>query len=159
MIAASAPENRPDSWAELQREMDNEPSSPVVLPWTLEAPPVAGLVASTVVDTLGPSRGDDNWPAPGFSAIIGVADVTESRWLLFLRLRILQHKKRRTQVTKRAKKPKTEITAIAQSGKDEMLSLFCTLPVGLDVEDKLEFDNPVGEDEEDEDIVESIESG
>jgi hypothetical protein len=40
-----------------------------------------------------------------------------------------------------------------------MLSLFCTLPVGLEVEDKLEFDNPVGEDEEDEDIVESIESG
>ena len=61
-------------------------------------------------------------------------------------------------MTKRARKPKTEITAIAQSGKDVMLSLFCTLPVGLDV-DKLEFDKPVGEDEEDESIVESIESG
>ena len=62
-------------------------------------------------------------------------------------------------MTKRAKKPKTEITAIAQWGKDEIWLLFCTVPVGLDVEDKPEFDSPVGKDEEDENIVESIESG
>lgn len=75
-----------------------------------------------------------------------------------LRLRILQKKKRRTQVTKRAKNPRTVITAIAQWGKDEVSLLFCTLPVGLDVEDGLEFDSPVGK-EEDENMVESIESG
>lgn len=62
-------------------------------------------------------------------------------------------------MAKRAKKPKTVITAIAQWGKDEMSALFCTLPVGLDVEDELEFDDPVGKDDEDESIVESIESG
>jgi hypothetical protein len=89
---------------------------------------------------------------------MGVADVTESRWAMYLRLRILKKKKRRTQVTKRAKKPKTEITAMAQWGKDEIAALFCTLPVGLDVEDGLEFDSPVGKDDE-EDMVESIESG
>jgi len=45
---------------------------------------------------------------------MAVADDTESRWVGCLRLRILQNKKARTQVAKRAKKPKTEITAIAQ---------------------------------------------
>jgi hypothetical protein len=91
--------------------------------------------------------------------MIGVADVTESRWVMNLRLRILQNKKRRTQVTTRAKRPKTEITAIAQWGKDEVWLLFCTVPVGLDVEDKLESDRAVGKDDEAENIVESIESG
>lgn len=62
-------------------------------------------------------------------------------------------------MTKRAKKPKTVITAMAQWGKDEISLLFWTLPVGLDVEDELEFDRPVGKDDEDENMVESIESG
>lgn len=64
-------------------------------------------------------------------------------------------------MAKRAKKPKTEITAIAQWGKDELLSPFCTLPVGLPVEDESGFDSPVvGSDEgEVDDLVESIESG
>ena len=119
---------------------------------------MTGLVASAA-DTFGPSKGEDNWAAPGLSVIIGVADVTESRWVGYLRFRHLKKKKRRTQVTKRTKKPKTEITAIAQWGKEEMAVLFWTLPVGLDVEDKLEFDKPVGKDDEDESMVESIESG
>lgn len=62
-------------------------------------------------------------------------------------------------MAKRAKKPKTEITAIAQWGNDEVSFMFCTLPVGLDVEDRLEFDSPVGSVDEDENMVESIESG
>lgn len=152
MIAASAPENRPDSCAELLREI-REPSSAVVLPGTPRAPTGTGPVASAVVEPLGPSRGEESWPAAGLSVIIGVAEVTESRWVLNFRLRILQNKKRRTQVTKRAKKPKTEITAIAQWGKDEMSWEFCTLPVGFKVEVEL-----VGKDD-DEDMVESIELG
>lgn len=62
-------------------------------------------------------------------------------------------------MAKRAKNPNTVITAIAQWGKDEVSLLFCTLPVGLDVEDKLELDSPVGEDDDEENMVESIESG
>lgn len=55
-------------------------------------------------------------------------------------------------MAKRAKKPKTEMTAIAQWGKDESSLPFCTLPVGLPVgeEDKLEVKSPVVEGEEDE---------
>lgn len=60
-------------------------------------------------------------------------------------------------MTKIAKNPKTEITAIAQWGNDEAAAAFCTLLVGLNVEDELEFE--VGEDDEAEDMVESIESG
>jgi hypothetical protein len=62
-------------------------------------------------------------------------------------------------VTKRAKNPKTVITAIAQWGKDELAPLFCTLPVGRNVEDEFEPGSPVDEDNEFEDMVESIESG
>ena len=54
---------------------------------------------------------------------------------------------------KRAKKPKTEITAIAQCGKDELPPLFCTLPVGLVVGDV----DSVVERDIDEDMVESTE--
>ena len=62
-------------------------------------------------------------------------------------------------MTKRAKKPKTEMTTIAQWGKDEPSLLFCTLPVGLNVD---EFDDPgesvaVGRREEVADMEESIE--
>lgn len=68
--------------------------------------------------------------------------------------------KARTQVTKRAKKPKTEITMMAQWGNDvdELSPLLCTLPVGLNVES--EFDNPVAEGERDdvEVMVERTES-
>ena len=74
--------------------------------------------------------------------------------MAYLRLRILQNKKTRTQVTRRAKKPKTVITAIAQWGKDELSPLFCTLPVGLSVD---EFDDAEGGRDEVEDMVESIE--
>lgn len=60
-------------------------------------------------------------------------------------------------MTKSAKKPKTEITAIAQWGKDELSLLFCTLPVGLNVDEE-ESDSPVDPDVEDErDEVEDIE--
>lgn len=62
-------------------------------------------------------------------------------------------------MTKRAKNPKTEITAIAQWGKDEPSLLSCTLPVGLNVDE--EFDgpsDPVAEGEREvEFMVESIE--
>jgi len=63
-------------------------------------------------------------------------------------------------VTKRAKNPKTEMTTIAQWGKDEPSLVSCTLPVGLDVVD--EFDDPgesvaVGRREEDADMAETIE--
>lgn len=60
MMAASAPENRPDSWAELEREIANEPSSPVVFPWTIGVPPVVGLGASAIAEAPGPSRGEDS---------------------------------------------------------------------------------------------------
>ena len=77
-----------------------------------------------------------------------------------LRLRVLQNKKTRTQVAKRAKKPKTVITAIAQWGKDELSVLPCTLPVGcIDcVEDESEPSRPVDEGDGVEDMVEVIES-
>lgn len=53
-------------------------------------------------------------------------------------------------MAKRAKKPKTEMTAIAQWGKDEVASPFCTLPVGLPVDEE---DTLVDRDEvEDEDV-------
>ena len=57
MIAASAPENRPDSCAELLREM-REPSSPVVFSWVPDAPPAASPAASPVADPFAPSKGD-----------------------------------------------------------------------------------------------------
>lgn len=52
-------------------------------------------------------------------------------------------------MTKRAKKPKAEITPMAQWGKEEPLLPFCTPVVGLvvGVEDEPEL---VGESEEDE---------
>lgn len=59
-------------------------------------------------------------------------------------------------MTNRAKKPKTEITAIAQSGKFEVSLLFCTLPVGLVVEEELEFDGTAEDADELEVIVESM---
>ena len=108
--------------------------------------------ASPAASPAAPSRGDTGCGAPGVSVIIGVADVTEPRRERRLRLRVLQiNKKARTHVAKRAKKPKTEMTAIAQWGKDESSLPFCTLPVGLPVgeEDKLEVESPV-EDEGDE---------
>ena len=67
------------------------------------------------------------------------------------------NKKARTQVTKRAKKPKTEMTAIAQWGKDELSLPFCTLPLGLPVGEELELGSPAAVDEV-EDMVERIES-
>lgn len=82
----------------------------------------------------------------------------------YLRLRILQNKKRSTHVAKRAKNPKTEMTTIAQWGKDEVSLPLCTLPVGL-VVDELEFDKPVepaaegdGDGDDVEDMVERTES-
>lgn len=53
-------------------------------------------------------------------------------------------------MAKRAKKPKTEITAMAQWGKDELSLPFCTLVVGLIVCEELErsVDEEVGEVEE-----------
>lgn len=55
------------------------------------------------------------------------------------------------------------MTAIAQWGNDELLSPFCTLPVGLPdgVEDELGFDSPVvveSDEGELDDMVESTES-
>ena len=114
--------------------------------------------AASLVSPVAPRSGDTGCGAPGVSAIIGVADVTEPRRERRLRLRILQmNKKARTQVAIRAKKPKTEMTAIAQWGKDGSSLPFCTLPVGLPVgeEDRLEVDRPVDEG----DKVEDIESG
>jgi hypothetical protein len=162
MIAASAPENRPDSCAELLREI-KEPSSPACLSWLPDAPPMASPAASPVANPLVPSKGEASRGAPAFSVIIGVAEFTESRWVGYLRLRILQmNRKARTQVAKRAKKPKTEMTAIAQWGKDEVAPLVCMLLVGfaVDVDDKSELGSPVAEDdrEEVEDIEESTES-
>lgn len=60
-------------------------------------------------------------------------------------------------MAKRAKKPNTEMTAIAQWGKDGSSLPFCTLPVGLpvDEDDKVELESPVDEGDE----VEDIESG
>lgn len=52
-------------------------------------------------------------------------------------------------MTKRAKKPKAEITPMAQWGKEETLLPFCTLVVGLavGVEDKPELVEECEEDE------------
>ena len=57
-------------------------------------------------------------------------------------------------MTKRAKKPKTEMTTIAQWGKDESSLLFWTLPVGLNDE---ELESVAVDESEVEDMVESIE--
>ena len=59
-------------------------------------------------------------------------------------------------MTKRARKPKAEITPMAQWGKEEPLLPFCTLVVGLvdGVEDRPEL---VGEEDEVADMDERTE--